>query len=176
MVCSMVRFKFFHYFLTALMLLQAVPALARGSSDDPKVENVRVQPAGKIVYIYYDLIGPPQQVYTVSVSLRSRRDSSYQYTPMNISGDIGSNVFSGMDWRVAWDASKEFPKGLKWEDYYFVVNARVYADQLPSGGISTELLVAGGVAVVGGVVALILLNKKDVTPPLQGFPPPPGRP
>lgn len=176
MVCFMVRLKVVHYLLAALMLLQVVPALARGSGDDPRVENVRVQPAGKIVYIYYDLIGPPQQVYTVSVSLRSRRDSSYQYTPMNISGDVGSNVFSGMDWRVAWDASKEFPKGLKWEDYYFVVNARVYADQLHSGGISTELLVAGGAVVVGGVVALILLNKKDETTPIQGFPAPPGRP
>lgn len=173
----MSRLKFINFFLIALMVLETVPLWARGDQDAPRIENVRIQTTGPMVYIYYDLIGPPQQVYNVLVTVRSRTDSTFEYSPLNLSGDVGTNVFSGVDWRIAWNFSRELPEGLK-QDYYFVVSAQVYADQVPTSGISTEWWIAGGAAVVGGVIAIILLKKPAGGGPAidTGFPAPPGRP
>ena len=100
----------------------------------------------------------------------------FQYAPLNLSGDVGTNVFSGVDWRIAWNVSKEFPAGLK-DEYYLVVSAKVIADQVEKGGIRTEYYIAGGALVAGGVVALILLGKKSSGGgTTTGFPAPPGRP
>jgi hypothetical protein len=171
------RLKVINFLLIAVMLFEAVPMFARGGEEDPKVQNVRVQPAGPMIYIYYDLTGPPQQVYEVSVTVRSRTDSTFQYSPLNLSGDVGTNVFSGVDWRISWSFAKEFPAGLK-DEYYLVVSAKVIADQVSAGWMRTEYYIAGGAVVAGGVVALILLGKKKETTPIvvPGFPAPPGRP
>jgi hypothetical protein len=171
------RCKGISILLVCVMLLQAAPLSAMsGDEDQPKVENVRIQTTGPMIYIYYDLVGPPQQVYEVTVTLRSRADSTFKYTPLNISGDIGTNVFTGVDWRAAWNFAKEFPEGLK-EDYYFVISAKTYADQVVPSGIKTEYLIAGGAAVVGGVLAIILLKKKSTPDNTDtGFPQPPARP
>jgi hypothetical protein len=171
----MMRLKVISLLLVAALLLEAVPALAGGDEDEPKVANIRVQPAGSMIYVYYDLIGPPQQVYEVSLVLRSKVDSTFQYTPVNIRGDVGPNMFSGVDWRIAWDFLKEFPEGLK-EDYYPVVGAKVVADQVKKSEIPLGYYIAGGAAVVAGVLALVLGGKKTEDPPASSFPAPPGRP
>ena len=172
----MSRCKVVNLILVGVMLLEAAPLWALGDQDVPRIENVRVQTTGPMVYIYYDLIGPPQQVYNVTVTVRSRTDSTFQFSPLNLSGDVGTNVFSGVDWRIAWNYSKELSEGLK-EDYYFVVSAKIYSDQIESTGLSTELWIAGGAA-AAGVLALLIFKKKSETviPPAGSFPSPPGRP
>lgn len=168
--------KIFALLLVTLFIMQLFPMRVL-AQDGVKVENVRVQSSGRMVYIYYNLNGPPEQVYDVSLVMRSKSNSAFQYLPKSVSGDVGPNMFSGVDWRMTWNTAKEFPDGLKLNDYYFEVKASVVGGKAESHGLSTAVLVAGGAVVVGGVVALLLMNKKDQgQTQQQGFPAPPGRP
>ncbi len=168
--------KTFALLLLGAFIMQLMPIYAL-AQDGVRVENVRVQSSGRMVYVYYNLNGPPEQVYDVTLVMRSKSNRAFQYLPKSVSGDVGPNVFTGMDWRITWNTAKEFPDGLKLNDYSFEVKAIVVGGRAESRGLSTAVLVAGGAVVVGGVVALLLMNKKDQgTTQQPGFPAPPGRP
>src|SRR5512142_3163459 len=98
--------------LAGTLVLEAAPLVTARAADTPKIENVRVQTSGKLVYVYYNLIGPPEQVYDVTLTLRKKAKPTELYAPKSVTGDVGPTVFNGMDWRIAWNTAREFPDGL----------------------------------------------------------------
>jgi hypothetical protein len=170
--------RFLAYLLIALFLGEAAPLAALAQQDPPKIENVRLQINGRSsVYIDYDLLAPTEQVFKVSITMRSKTDSTFSYVPQNVAGDVGDNVFPGRNNRIVWSIAKEYPEGIREGEYYFVFSVEL--DQETSTGAGTTLIVAGGAALVGGIVALIVISKKSSTGPgsgSAGFPQPPSRP
>lgn len=170
------RSRIICYVLVGFMLLDCTPVWAVGGEEEPRLDIVRVEFSGTLVYIYYTLTGSANRTYQVSVSLKKRSDNSYQFTPINLVGDVGANVTPGENKIITWNASTEIPGGLKKDDYYFLLAVDVESGS--GGWMSTPVLLAGGAAVIGGVVALFLLSPKAAEPaqPAGGFPSPPGRP
>lgn len=178
MLQSMMRWKILHVLLAVLLTVEGVPIASAGDEDLPQVKNVRVQVAGPMVYLYYDLLGSPQKVYRVTITLKSRTDSTFSYTPLSTYGDIGDDVFAGTDWRVAWNYSKELEGSWKEDDYYFVLEATVrVSDREVERWYQNPYYIAGGAAAVGLLALLIFGGKKTTSPPAStDFPAPPGRP
>ncbi len=170
------RLRLICYFLAGLLLWEAVPLAALAQQPTGRIENVRVQINGRSsVYIDYDLIGPTDRVYKVTVTMRKESDSTFTYVPQNMAGDIGATVFPGRNNRIVWSLAKEFPEGIKEGEFYFLFTVD---EELPSTGVGTPLLIAGGAALVGGILALLLVSKKgsDGGGVVPGFPSPPDRP
>jgi hypothetical protein len=70
--------RFLAYLLVALFLGEAAPLGALAQQDPPKIENVRLQINGRSsVYIDYDLIAPTEQVFKVSITMRSETDTTF---------------------------------------------------------------------------------------------------
>jgi uncharacterized membrane protein YgcG len=164
--------------LAAVLLGEAVPlsaqVLPEGSN---RIENIRVQINGRSsVYIDYDLIGPTDQTFKVSLTMRKVADTTFTYVPQNVAGDIGANVFPGRNNRIVWSLAKEFPDGIREGEYTFEFGLNSGQDS--TGGISTPVLIAGGAALVGGILALILSKGggTDTGGGRSSFPAPPGRP
>lgn len=174
MFAFMANRRVLHVFIAWLMLFELIPLTAQGEDEKTSVENVHFEVAGELVRIFYDLNGPPDRVHAVRLTLKRESDSLFVYRPVNLTEDVGTIVFPGQKRRIIWDFTREFPEGLTGDDYYFVVDA----EMAPTEGMSPLIWVGGGVAVAGGVLALILLSgKKDVPPkPITDFPLPPGRP
>jgi hypothetical protein len=169
------RSRIICYVLAACMTLDGVTVRAGTGGDEPKLEIDRIDFTGDLVYIYYTLSGTADRTYRVSVSLRKRSDSSYRLTPGDAVGDVGPTISPGPDKRITLRMNADFPKGFRKEDFYFFVSAD--PETSPSKGISPIVMIAGGTAIVGGVVTWLLLSQKTEQPAAdKGFPPPPGRP
>ena len=162
--------------LATSMLMYATNVVAVAQDEeDPFVKNIRVQHHGKIsIFIEYDLEGPSDEVFTVTFVVRSKKDSLVTYTPVNVIGDIGADIRPGKNRRISWRTSDEYPPVLTAADVEFVI----HAVPPPSEDGNTELFIAGGAAVVGVALAIVLLssNKADPTQTNNLFPLPPGRP
>jgi hypothetical protein len=161
--------------LVAALLFQLTgPAFAE---DGLEVKNVRFEVRGELIYVYFDLLGNVEKAHRVSLYLRRESEPTFVYRPLNVTGEIGTIVFPGSGKRITWEFTKDFPEGLNGEDYYFEVEAEAPES---TGGISPWVFIGGGVAVIGGVVALVLAGggstETPPTPPATGFPQPPGRP
>lgn len=146
-----------------------------GDEDNP-VTNVRLERQGKLnIFIEYDLAGEPTEVYTVTLRVKLKSDSTFAYTPLNVIGDIGANIKPGKNKRISWRVADEYRPELDQADVEFVVAAILPEE--PSSG-STELYIAGGAAVVGLAVAIAILSsgKTDEGSQQSTFPLPPGRP
>ena len=172
------RFRYLHVALAVAVLLASLPVRLFAQGEEPVAKNVGFRVNGQVVEIYFDLVAPSDQVYSVSLTLKKRFDKTYAYKPIATSGDIGPAVIPGENRRVTWKLTDEFPKGLPGEDCFFIVD--IEGGSARPGGISTTVWIIGGAAVLGGVLtALLLSSKGDNTPPLpppSGFPTPPGRP
>jgi hypothetical protein len=143
--------------------------------EDNPVSNVRVTKQGKInIFFEYDLTGEPDETYTISLSVRLQSDTSYSYTPINVIGDIGSNIRPGKNKRISWRISDEDVSALDKQDVQFIIRGTAPKSE----GGHTELYVVGGAAVVGLTLAIVLLsaNKADDVQGSNVFPAPPGRP
>lgn len=163
------RVKLIHLVLIASIFFQALPFSKSLAGDEVRLENVRFEVSGGHIFVYYDLIAPQDEEYEVTLSLRLESDQSFAYTPKMLSGDVGRGPFGGQNRKITWDTSKEFPQGLPWNDYYFVVGGRIVSKGTPA------LLWIGAVA--GGALAYLLLSKNTETSPSTiGFPNPPARP
>jgi hypothetical protein len=159
--------------VTALLTQLAVPAFAE---DELAVRNVRFEVHGELIYVYYDLSGNVEKAHRVALYLRRESEPTFVYRPLNLTGEVGTIVFPGTEKRITWEHTKDFPEGLKGEDYYFEVEVEVPD---VGGSISPLVFIGGGIAVIGGIVALVLSGGGSDTPPPPpdaGFPPPPGRP
>lgn len=171
--------KTLHCLIAMLVLLYTtnVCALAdeQDQDEDNPVSNVRIDKQGKInIYFEYDLAGEEGDTYAVKLSVKVKSDTSYFYTPINVIGDIGSNIRPGKNKRISWRISDENVPALENADVDFVIEAT--APQ--SEGGNTELFIAGGAAVVGLALAIVLLssNKTEEQQKVNAFPIPPGRP
>ncbi|MEO8167373.1 MAG: hypothetical protein ABI623_03940, partial [bacterium] len=161
--------------LVFLLYCVNVNVLAQDGSEEFFVTNVRVERQGRInIFIEYDLSGSPDDMYTISLAVRSKSDSTYSYTPLNVIGDVGPNIRTGKNRRISWRISDEYPAILSSADARFVIKA------IPpkSSGGNTELFIAGGAAVVGVALAIVLLSSNKAGPGQFNnvFPEPPGRP
>jgi hypothetical protein len=130
---------------------------SRSNSEEIKVENVSFRISYTKVVIEYDLIGPADRQYEVTLLLKREMNDTFNYVPINATGDIRKGISIGKKRQIVWDISKEFPDWFdaKNKDYYFIVN--VY---LEGKGISPLIWIGGGAALLGGGAA-ILLFKKD---------------
>jgi hypothetical protein len=165
------RVRLIHVVLIASIFFQALPFSKSLAADEAQLQNVRFEVSGVHIFIYYDLIGPQDEEYEVTLSLRLKSDQSFVYTPKMLSGDVGRGTFAGQNRKIAWDTSKEFPQGLAWNDYYFVVGARIVSRGIPA------LLWMGTVAIAGGALVYLLLSRNtETSPSTVGFPNPPARP
>jgi len=168
----MKKTKPIHFLLILCLVLQGTPFLEVRAQDRVRVENVRYEVFEEKIDVYYDLMGPANEEYEVTLSLRRESDKALTYTPKALVGDVGIGRFAGKDRKISWEIQKEFPKGLEGSDYYFVVDAK-----LISKGASPLLWIGAAVALGGGAAAYFLLTKKTETAkPEAGFPEPPGRP
>lgn len=148
---------------------------AQDETEEFFVANIRVERQGRInIFIEYDLVGLPDDQYAISLTVQSKSDTTYLYTPLNVIGDIGPNIRPGNNKRISWRISDEYPAILSSADVRFVIKA------IPpkSSGGSTELFIAGGAAVVGVALAIVLLSSNKAGPGQVSnvFPQPPGRP
>ncbi len=172
MIALLTRMKALCYILAGLFCAELVP-IAVFAGDETGVRNVHYEVTGELVRVYYDLLGPLDKVHRVGLYLRRESDSTFAYRPVYLTGDVGSIVFPGEKRRITWDFLKDFPEGMKGDDFYFTVEA----EMVETPGINPLYWIGGGAAVVGGVLAIVLLTKKEQPPvPVSAFPQPPGRP
>jgi hypothetical protein len=176
MFAVFLRMKVLHLFLALLIVAEGVPlASAVGQTTGSSIDNVHFEVTEDIVRVYYDLNAPADQVHAVRIMLYRETEPAFKYSPVNLTGDVGTIVFSGVRRCIIWEFTKEFPEGLNGNDYYFVVEAE--GAQKESSNL--WWWVGGGAVAVGGVVALLLLSPKKIDPPPpvpNEFPTPPGRP
>ena len=126
---------------------------------------------GKII-INYDLIGPTDIEYNVSLVLKRKSDSLFRYVPINLTGKFGEGKYAGKDRQIIWDISKESIESFSGPDYYFKITVEVIKP-------NKLLYIIGGSAILaGGGAAYFLLSKKKniVTPVKDEFPIPNVRP
>ncbi len=175
MIALLKRLRGFCYVLAGLLCAELVPGsiLAEG---DSLVKNVHFEVTGELVRVYYDLLGPKSQPYRVSLTLHREGDPKFIFRPDHVMGDANTVIFPGEKRRITWDFFRDFPDGLQGNDFYFTVEAQMMESP---GGLSPLYWIGGGVAVLGGVLAIVLLSKGENSPPTpaaSGFPSPPGRP
>lgn len=163
-------------FTLALIFLTYTTNVFAFDDEDNPVTNIRVERQGKLnVFIEYDLLGEPTDMYTVTLRVIRKSDSTFVHTPLNIIGDIGANIKPGKNKRISWRIADEYKPEFDNVDIEFVVAA--IAPDAP-GGVTTELYIIGGAAVVGLAVAIAILSsgKTDDGTQQNAFPVPPGRP
>lgn len=171
------RFRLLHFFLAGALLASSLPMVAfADDEEEAKATNISFRISGQVVEIYYDLTSPPNQFYNVTLVLKRRFAKTFLYLPLEVAGDVGESVVGGKNRKISWNLAEEYPKGLPGEDCFFVINVEPGVPK--TGGISPIVWIAGGAAVVGGVLALVLTKKgtTGVDPVVTGFPNPPGRP
>jgi hypothetical protein len=165
------KFRKICILLAALLLLETIPLCTAYGGEETNVRNVRFEKSYNIMTIYFDLSGPSEEEYKVTLSLRRRSNGNFQYLPKNLSGDIGVVRHAGTNKRINWDISREFPEGITDNDFYFVVNAEVNSSSI------SPLVWVGGAVILGGAAWILLSKKSSSEPPIDaGFPRPPGRP
>ncbi len=156
------------------LIIELMPLSIAKAGDRIDVRNVKYEVTGKQIVITYDLLGAADTEYDVTIMLKRRQVSVFEYTPKSIIGDFGQGKFSGIGKKIVWDFLEDFPQGLEGEDYYFVVKA-----EMLSSGSGILWWVIGGAAVAGGAAAVLSGGSKSggsTTAPENGFPPPLGRP
>jgi len=125
---------------------------------------------GKVL-IYYTIKGEAEKEFEVNAVLKRTSDPSFELTPEDMSGDIGTGKFAGARKTIIWHIKPEEEAQIDGEDFYFEVTAT----EIKEGGFPW-LYVIGGVAAAGGAAAYFLLsgnNSDEGTTTVAG---PPGRP
>ncbi len=156
----------------------AVPPFFITGSDEVKVENVHYTISDGRVIINYDLIGNPDNTYNVQLILKRENYSSYNYSPRKITGDAGTGKFAGKNKEIVWNVNEEFPQGLPYNDYYFIVKASELDKEEKSSGFFTFSWLKAGVVAAVAVAAIIFVSSKSKGSGSAGssLPGPPGRP
>jgi len=166
-----------HVLLAGILLVECL-VHERAWADEPAAKNIGFKVRGSVVEVYYDLVASSDQIYKVSIQLKRRFDKGYVYSPVRVSGDVGSAVPAGDGKSITWVLTDEFPNGLPGEDCFFVIGIEE-AGAAPHG-ISSLVWIAGGAGLVGGVIVAVLLSSKGggtgPGPNPPAFPMPPGRP
>lgn len=150
------------------------------ASDSLQVANVRFEATSDQVIVSYDLLPPSdptlleqkKREYTITLVLKREQDESFRFIPRYVTGDAGAGITEGSNKRIIWQISKELPRGLEGDDFYFVVQVDAIVERT-----TPWLWLGAGAAVLGGTIAAILIFRgNEGPPPLSKFPDPPGRP
>ncbi len=156
------------------MFLNIALAPPADAEDAIRVENVRWNLDGALVMIWYDLIGPTENTYEVSLEFLQQSNSNFKIKPKNVRGDVGTGKFSGQNKTVGWAYSEDLADGFEFDprDHFFRVRAQAKGGSFLG---RTKWLLGG--AVVVGLAALIpsLVDGGD-EPAEDHLPLPPGRP
>jgi hypothetical protein len=160
-------------FLLPVLMLFFIrePMIAQDRSGaQGRIEHARWELVGTEVVITYDLIADSGRLYDVSITLKRGSDTKFGFVPRSVAGAIGSGVHSGIDNEIRWDFRQDIVQNLAGDDYYFefVVNV---TNQNASGNL--WYYIAGGAAVVGTVVAILIFGKKASTTESADLPDPP---
>ncbi len=169
----------------ATFVLLAYASDSSQAADSLHVANVRFTVANNEVRVTYDFIAPQgikhmratsevdgATKYEITLILKKEQDPNFSYVPVKVRGDIGKGITPGMDKRISWNLSQEFPEGLRGDDFYFVILADPILEK-----DNTLLWVGATVAVLGGTLASILfLHSGGGAATKAGFPEPPRRP
>ena len=161
-------------FVPLLVIAASTLTLASGPQDAPKVTNVHFAVSYGEVLINYDLLGESDARYSVQVELKDANDSTYQYFPKSLSGDVGVGKFAGLNRRILWAIRSEFPLGLPDSSYYFVINAQ----RVQEGSVrSAYYWIGAGAALLTAATTYFLVGGGKVKPTqVTALPEPPGRP
>jgi hypothetical protein len=168
-----ILYKRIIYILIVLMLFEWIflPSAVAGE-ESVVIQNIHFDQSGNIVTIYYDLNGPVDKSYKVTIKLKSEDYKSFEYLPQNVTGDIGEGNFVGINRKIVWNLIPESPPISAQYKFYFEVKA-----EMLSSPISPYLWV-GGAVVLGGIAALLFSGGSSEVPTNQSHLPlnPPGRP
>ena len=160
------------YLLILVITIEGIPLTVARAQDKVEVSNVRFQVSGKLIIINYDLQGPADREYRIGVTLKRKKDQTFQYTPISAEGDIGEECHIGNNKQIVWDMSKEFQQDLDADNSFFLVKAELIPERS-----NTWWYITGGAAIVGGAVVYLLTKGGRETSSIdQAFPKPIGRP
>ena len=168
------RWRHLGLLLSASLLMDLVLPSLVFPGDGDVIQNLRFEAQGRIVHLFYDLNGDPNELYRVKIVMKRWGDPDYEYTPKNATGDVGDNISQGSHKHILWNTLDEFPNGLPGNDYYFTADASSM-----SGNLTKTLEIVGGAVVAGGLLAYLIFKKSPETPPPppgSDFPQPPARP
>ncbi len=168
------RWRHLGFVLSASLLMDlALPGLAFPGDGD-LIQNLRFEAQGRVVHLFYDLNGDPNELYRVKILMKRGGDPDYEYKPVNVTGDVGDNISQGSHKHITWNTTDEFPNGLPGNDYYFTADA-----ESMSGNLTQTLEIVGGGVVAAGLLGYLIFKKSPSTPPPPtptDFPAPPARP
>jgi hypothetical protein len=158
--------------LACLAAFADIPAIARTGGDTViRVSNQDVRIEGDVALISYDLEAPEGGTYLIAIELRRENDPSFSLVPSSLTGDIGEVKSAGTRKLIRWEYLRDFPMGLRGEDYYFRIEVN------RAGGFPW-LWVGLGSAAVAGAVAVLMTGKSSgpsAPPGTQELPMPPAR-
>ena len=156
-----------------LMLLLQLPIFAQEKvPEEGHASNIKWTTRGDIIVINYDLSGGEDSKFEVTFTMKKDNDTSFAVVPRTIDGDIGGGIAIGSNHEAQWYYRRDYPLGFSGKGYYFEV-------QVKKMEFHSNLIyyIAGGVALAGGIIAIIASKNQPSGPPPPGdLPYPPVRP
>ncbi len=156
--------------LSFLLIGESIPFSKCRAEEKVEVRNVRFENIKDGVQIFYDLQGPANKEYTVSLILKKKSKPSFELKPEAVSGCVGEKCKVGNNLQIIWKFKKDFPLVLDPNDYYFVVQATT-----TESGSGILWWLASGAVVAGGAVVLLLKGSSGHSSNVE-LPLPPNRP
>jgi hypothetical protein len=141
------------FFFSLILLFTA----SRVVYAQEKIENPHFESRDGKIFIYYTLVGDPDQEYEIHVTLRRTSVPSFSLIPSVLEGTRGK--LAGGERTIIWQINTKEEAILDGEDFYFDLEA----EEIGGGGGIPWYVYAGGAAVAGGAAAFLLLKKKDET-------------
>jgi hypothetical protein len=157
--------------LMLFFLLEAPVVGQEKSAEEARATNVKWTTKGDVISVNYDLTGSLENKYTITVMMKKESDPSFSATPLTVEGDVGEGVLAGTNKELQWYYRRDYPQGFQGEGYFFEILVKPVHQQ-------NMLLyyILGGVAVTGGIVALVI-SKGQSNPVIStALPMPPPRP
>ena len=133
------RTRYAALILIGCLALEFLPWRSALAGEPARVEDIRVARDSSRITIVYNLVGENDEKYAVAVTMKRKSRPGVNYTPRNLSGDVGDEVVAGKDRHIVWEFASEFPRGLAPGDIYFSVDA-----EKGSSGISPLVWIGGG--------------------------------
>ncbi|MCH8276577.1 MAG: hypothetical protein IIA50_03430 [Bacteroidetes bacterium] len=130
------------------LLLSSSAVLAQSYS----VANVRFEPDGTRVLVYYDLSGGD----TYSIAVRVSLDGGVSFSAIAaVTGDVGDGIAQGPNKVIIWDVFVDFPDGVLSDAVVFDVSVALLKKKRSMMWVLAGALIAGA----GGTAALLLGGK-----------------
>lgn len=174
-----------HRYVAAALVLpvimwctDATAMASHAPQDEVKGALKSVELKSRFIIITYELKESESESYEVSFELRKEKDPLFKVQVISATGDIGVGKFSGGIREVRWEFARDYPSGL-WQltrdsqqglagGYYIEMTVKMVR------GSNLLYYIGGGLAFLGGVVALLVLGSKATGP--KELPSAPSRP